>query len=42
MVNLSINYPLGEIEGKDVNDLLNYTVFGNYNLWNELSHIDKN
>ena len=37
----SINYPLGEIEGKDVNDLLDYTVFGNYNLWNELSHIDK-
>ena len=37
----SINYPLGEIEGKDVNDLLEYTVFGNYNLWNELSHIDK-
>ena len=37
----SINYPLGDIEGKDVNDLLDYTVFGNYNLWNELSHIDK-
>ena len=37
----SINYPLGEIEGTDVNDLLDYTVFGNYNLWNELSHIDK-
>lgn len=37
----SINYPLGEIEGKDVNDLLDYTVLGNYNLWNELSHIDK-
>ena len=37
----SINYQLGEIEGKDVNDLLDYTVFGNYNLWNELSHIDK-
>ena len=37
----SINYPLGEIEGKDGNDLLDYTVFGNYNLWNELSHIDK-
>lgn len=37
----SINYPLGEIEGKDVNDLLDYTVFGDYNLWNELSHIDK-
>ena len=36
----SINYP-GDIEGKDVNDLLDYTVFGNYNLWNELSHIDK-
>lgn len=37
----SINYPLGDIEGKDVNELLDYTVFGNYNLWNELSHIDK-
>ena len=37
----SINYPLGEIECKYVNDLLDYTVFGNYNLWNELSHIDK-
>lgn len=37
----SINYPLGEIEGKDVNDLLDYTVFGNYNLWDTLDHIDK-
>ena len=37
----SINYPLGDIEGKDVNELLDYSVFGNYNLWNELSHIDK-
>ena len=37
----SINYPLGDIEGKDVNDLLDYTVFGNYNLWDTLDHIDK-
>ena len=37
----SINYPLAEIEGHDVNALFDYTVFGNYNLWNELSHIDK-
>ena len=36
----SINYPLGDIEGKDVNDLLDYTVFGNYNLWNTLNHIN--
>lgn len=37
----SINYPLGEVEGKDVNDLLDYTVYGNYNLWDKLGHIDE-
>ncbi|MFP5089841.1 DUF1735 domain-containing protein [Bacteroides xylanisolvens] len=37
----SINYPLGDIEGETVNSLINFTVFGNYNIWNELSHIDK-
>lgn len=37
----SINYPLGEVEGKDINDLLDYTVYGNYNLWDELNDINK-